>query len=246
MVEMVKIVHSNYDKISDVCMYLDPNYVLKFNVELHRKTKNNNIRSYHSEVGYTSNSTNQYCVNINRDFRYYFSIESLNKPIGADKRLKIVIDQNDIYFLLFNLHKVVEWFTSEQFKSLFVKDGNKIFIPVRVENVKCVMSFNTYLEFEPVVIENDKGEQFIGVLMFLNNDGVNIFLPVNMVLTLYDFLNRFNMFQSAQIMINYLGRPDYGTNLYDIDTGTSNESVVNSKSFNGVGFFDRVKAVQNE
>lgn len=244
MVEMVKLVHDNYDKISDTCLYLSNEYVLKFNVELHRKT-DKGTRSYHREIGYTSPISNTYRVNINREFRYYFSIESTKSPKN-DKRLKLIIAEKDIYFFRFKYKEVVDWFTGEQYNKLFVKDNTgKIIIYNRVNPVKCVISFNEYIEFEPSVLEINN-ESIIGVRVFLNSDGVSFFMNVNMVLTFYDFIWRFNMFQSAQLMINYLQRPNYGTNFYNMDTGESNEVITKDKNFNGVGFFDRVKAKKKE
>ena len=101
MKEMIKIVHNDYEKISDTCMWLSNEYILKFTVELNKHNDKFGKINYYKEIGYTSNG--EYKVNINRDFIYYLSIESLHRNQNGNK-IQIRITINDIYFLKYKLN----------------------------------------------------------------------------------------------------------------------------------------------
>ena len=75
MEEVIKIVHKNYEKITDDIMWLSNSWMLKFSVILNKYDNNNQKQNYHKEVGYYKN--NDFCININRSFDYYLLIESV-------------------------------------------------------------------------------------------------------------------------------------------------------------------------
>lgn len=209
---MVKIIDQNYEKISDTCLWLSGEFVLKFNVELYKKSKQGQRYNFHKEIGYTVDD--QLRININRDFISYLSIESIKRD-GAGNKVQIRIDQNNIYFLRYRLHEVANWFISKEYESLFIKKDRKIYITQTVEPIKIQVMFGNYIEFEPAVITYPGmiEEQTNGVNVYLNNDGVCFFMSVNTLLNFMYFIDTFNMYQSAQLMLNYIGRPDNGTNI---------------------------------
>lgn len=215
MPEMIKIIHNNYQKITDFIMALSHDYVLKFNVELNRDTKNNERENYHKEFGYYVN--NDYRVNIYRDMNPYLSIESVVR--NDQNRIQIRIGMRDIYFFKLKLNEVIQWFTKEEFKTLFVKKDNRIIIPVKVNPIIVKVSFGEYIEFEPSTITIGN-EQYIGVKVYLNSDNISFFMGINTLLSLNYFIDTFNMYQSSQLMLNYLGRPENGTNY--IEYGKNN------------------------
>lgn len=234
--EMVKIVHQDYEKISDKCMWLSNEYILKFNVELNKHNDRFGKDNYHKEFGYILNG--EYRVNISRDFIYYLSIESIKRSIDGTK-IQLRIGINDIYFLKFKLHEVVDWFTSKAHKSLFVKKDGRIIIPFKVDPIRINVSFDNYIEFEPATITLQNEEQIIGVRVYLNSDSISFFMNVNTLLSFTYFIDTFNMYQSAQLMLNYLGRPDNGTNYtgYEYNYKQKQESK---------SFFSRVNAEENK
>mgnify|MGYP003470099290 CR=1 FL=1 len=236
MNEMVKIAYQDYEKISDICMWLSKEYVLKFNVELNKHT-NNNKENFHKEIGYSMNG--DFRVNINRSFNYYLSIESVKRS-SEGLKLQLRIGVEHIYFLKFKLHEVIKYFTSEEYKSLFVKKDNKIIMTSKVPSVIVNIAFNNYIEFEPVVATFDENNQSIGIRLFLGSDGVSFFMDVNTLLSFSYFIDTFNMYQSAQLMLNYLGRPENGTNYFGMNNKNSNNYVPVSN--NTSTFFDRVNA----
>ena len=125
--------------------------------------------------------------------------------------------------LEFKLNQVAEWFTSERNQGLFAKKDGKIFMPISVNPIKITgLMFNKYLEFEPSIMNYDNGDQAIGVRMYINSDTNSVFMEIGRFLGFKDFIENFNMYQSAQLMLNYLQRPEYGEYLYDIETKSYN------------------------
>ena len=50
MVDMVKIIHNNYEKISDDLFWLSNRWVLKFNVKLNKYSDKYGRTNYHKEI----------------------------------------------------------------------------------------------------------------------------------------------------------------------------------------------------
>lgn len=213
MVDMVNIVHKNYEKISDELMWLSKNWILKFTVVLNKYSDKFGRQNYHKEVGYWKN--NEYCININRVFDYYLSIESSTKDDFGNKQ-SIQIRLTDMYIFVFKLNQVSEWFTAANNSGLFAKKNGKIIMVGGTQPIKVLLSFDNYIEFEPSILNLDNGDQLIGVRMYLNSDRETLFIDINRFLAFKYFIENFNMYQSAQMMINYLQRPELGTNMFDM------------------------------
>lgn len=244
MVEMCKITHNNYDRITDKVMWLGFGATLNFNVDLYymrseKFSKDKIKENFHREVMYKPNPDGEYRVKIIRDFNYYFTIDLSTK----DMKNRVIITANEIYFLVFNLKAVMKWFIGENgVNNIFAKrpDG-RIFIPTKPESIKIQLAFNTSLEIEPRV-EIIDGYDTIGVRLYMNNANDFFFMPSNNVFSLVHMFSTCNMYQLAQNMLNYMGRPEYGTNSYDM---TANTIQTNSNNTPG-GFFDRVGAKRKD
>lgn len=230
--EMVKIVHNDYEKISDTVFWIDRNWVLKFVVRLNKYTEKGKD-NFHKEFGY--NTKNGFGVSINRSFDYFLQLESTARDSNGFKDT-ITITQNDIYFFQFKLAKAVEWFTGNQ--TIFARKGGEIFIPSKTYSERVDLTFGDYIEMEPSVIKYDNGNQIIGVRFYLGNDVVNFFMDVNKFLSFNYFISTFNMYLAAQGLLAYLGRPEYGTNYNSFAS-----SYTGNKNSSG-GFFNKVNAVK--
>lgn len=235
MKELCKIIYNDYEKISDICMWLSNEYVLKFTVELNKHNDKYGKSNFYKEIGYTIDE--DYRVNINRDFVYYLSIESIKKTLDGNK-LNIRIGLNDIYFLKYKLEQAISWFTDKYFENLFARDNNnKIVMTMKPNPIKIDLSFGNYIEIEPSIFTFDNTlEQLTGVRIYLSSDSNSLFMNVNTLFGFKYFIDTFNMYQSAQNMLNFLGRPEYGTNYFEY-------SPVKSKQ--NEGFFNRINAKSN-
>ena len=216
MINKKSITHSMYNKITDVVFYINTGYVLKFNTVLNRVNKNNEIINYHSEVSYTSKD-NVNLININRKFDYYLSIESLIKNEETGLRDFIKITQNDIYFLKHKMNVVADLFTDKD-NVLFTRKDNKIILVDNSIYVILELYGGKKMEFRPCVYySNISNEQFIGVRIYYED--FSFFVSIASFLALKDIIDNFNMYQSAQMMLAYMDRPEYGYNLNDYSTG---------------------------
>lgn len=235
MKELCKIIYNDYEKISDICMWLSNEYVLKFTVELNKHNDKYGKSNFYKEIGYTIDE--DYRVNINRDFVYYLSIESIKKTLDGNK-LNIRIGLNDIYFLKYKLEQAILWFTDKYFENLFARDNNnKIVMTMKPNPIKIDLSFGNYIEIEPSIFTFDNTlEQLTGVRIYLSSDSNSLFMNINTLFGFKYFIDTFNMYQSAQNMLNFLGRPEYGTNYFEY-------SPVKSKQ--NEGFFNRINAKSN-
>ena len=240
MPEMCNLIHNDYDRISDKVMWLGFGAVLNFNVDLFFQRKDGvsteKIKeNFHREFIYRTSQDAPYRVKILRDFNYYFTIECNSKDIKE----RAIIGPEQIYFLIFNIKKVIKWFIGENgVNTIFSRKDGKLFIPTHPEPIRVNLAFGNYIEFEPA-IDTSSGYEMIGVRTFINNDGVFFFMNSDTVFSLYQMLSTCNMYVLAQNMLNYIGRPEYGTNSYNMNTGESNrpQSKLTKKSF-----FDRVGA----
>ena len=245
MPNMCNIIHNDYDRISDKVMWLGFGATLNFNVDLFFKRKDNvskeNIKeNFHREFLYKLNQDDgTYRVKILRDFNYYFTIEyNLN---NIKERATIGPDQ--IYFFIFNLKKVMQWFIGENgINTIFSKKDGKLFIPTHPEPIKINLAFDGYIEFEPA-IDSSSGYEVIGVKCYLNNDGIFFFMNSDTLFSLYHMVSTCNMYSLAQNILNYIGRPEYGTNSYNMVTGvSSNNNRPQQQPTQNLSFFDRVGA----
>ena len=242
MVDMVKIVHNNYEKITDDLFWLSPRWILKFNVRLNRYNDKYGRMNYHKEIMYTKGKETY--ININRSFDYYLSLESTFKNDSNQKEC-IFISIIDFYTFKQKLNIGLEWFTSSKYKNLFAKKDGKIFMP-RGVNILDIDLKGSLLQIEPTIFELDNGDQLIGVNIFINKYE-KVFIDVNKFLALVDIINSLNMFQSAQIMLTYLQKPEIGDNIYDMgsvmpeyNTVDDSKTVFPKKKDDGLGFFDRI------
>jgi hypothetical protein len=241
---MVKMVHNNYEKITDDLFWLSQKWVIKFNVRLNTYSDKYGRINYHKEVMYSKGKETY--VNINRSYNYFITIES---TFRNDNNLKesVYISSIDFYMFKVKFNQAMEWFVSDKYSDLFAKKDNKIFMPRGVKPLEINLKNNT-IEIEPTVFEADNTDYIIGVNIFINKTE-KVFVDVNKFLALVDMLNSLNMLQSAQLMINYLQRPEFGENIYDMGNfdGDYNTVPDNSKAYvpkkkdDGLSFFDKVK-----
>ena len=243
MTRMASLIHNNYEKIIDDIFWLSQKWILRFNVKLNKITDKYGRVNFHKEVAYDRGS-NTY-VNINRSYDYYFTIENIYRNDDGSKT-SVFIPSIKFYMFKQRLNMALQWFISDEFNNLFVKKDGKIIIQAMVNKLDIQMGEASLIELLPAIYELENGDQIIGLNMYINKYDV-IFIDVNRFMALVDLVNMINPLLTAQIMINYLGRPEPGTNLYDMgslrpDPNTVDNSSINipKKKDSGLGFFDRI------
>ena len=212
--------YDQYERIYDIIMYLGFNTILKFNVDLAHYSDKSNREMFHKEFEYMNKQTNMPVISIRRDYNFYLSIENV-KMINNIERQIVRIGIEEITLLKHILHQAAKWFTNAEYKDLYAIHNGQLIMtrkvtPVGINN----LPYNKYIEFEPAIyIANE--EAIPGVRMTLSDNANFTDMPLNRFMGFKYIIDTFNMYQSAQNMINYIARPEPGHNLSSYVDGTN-------------------------
>jgi len=205
----------NYNKMEDIIMFLGKNACLKMNINLFHKSERIGRISYHSEVRYFNEKIGSSVINLKRSFDFFMSIENL-KPINGEKQY-IMIRQEDIYLLRKVLLQVYDYFNNS-FDKIFVKHGNRV--SVAPEFAKPVeyngLPLGKYLIFTPDIIDSMDGTKHGCIRMNLSSPTSFVYMSLNKLSGLVETINNADMYLYAQNMSTYFGKPENGTNLFDM------------------------------
>lgn len=202
----------DYEKISDDLMFIGNSTILRLNVVLAKPdSRDQTRRHFHKEYAYSTSkySDKDVVVTMRRSFEYYLSIDKLDA-----REYSTMIRIQDIMLVRMKIHEVLNWFTSE----VFGMKNNQLYIFKHPEPaVVSGLVENKSIIFEPVVITWDDGSQEQGVRMTLTDSNMYIDIPIGKFYGFAYIIDSINMFESAQLLVNYLGRPELGTNLCEFE-----------------------------
>lgn len=230
--EPIKISHKDYEKISDV-VYSNARISIKLNVKLNTYSDNKGRINYHREVSYYNEKAGAVVYNINRSFEYFLSIEDF-------KGAYIMIGVNHYLSLITMLDEIFKWFVDKKFNGLFAKKDNEELVVARhVKGIRIeYLPMGKWLEAIPKAISFPNGDYATGIRLFLSSYENYVDITFDEFQGILYILKTLNMFQSAQNMINYLQRPQYGTNLYNMqnikDTGSIDDKIDFEQEVRGV------------
>lgn len=198
-----------YDRLSDDLYYLGNSTVVRFNVSLGRVNENDGTKvSYHKEFMYPSNKYSNFDdqITMRRSFSYYLTIEKIDA-----REASIMIRVQDILLLRAKLHEALNWFNDNTFgikqQRLYVVNRPKSII---IDN----LPDNKYISLDPIVIEwENTGDQQQGIRLSFSEGSVYADISIDKFYGFVYTIDTLNMYESAQLLLNYFGRPDYGTNL---------------------------------
>ena len=211
---MQELKFENYNKIEDTMIFLGKNTVLKMNLNLYQKSEKMGRSSYHKEIMYFNETIGEKVVNIKRSFDFFMSIENL-KPVNGEKQF-IMIRQEDIWLFRKVLHKVHEFF-SENFAEIFTKRGKSVNIDPNIKPIEYNgLPMNKYLIFTPDVTETISGQTIGCIRMNLSSPTNYVLMSLNKLSGLLESINNADMYLYAQNMSTYMGRPIFGSGLFDM------------------------------
>lgn len=202
----------DYDKLSDDLYYLGNGIILRFNVILAKKREDGTRNYFHHEYMYDSKYTdNDKVITMRRNFDYYLTIE---KP--SDFAQSIQIRLHHMIALRAKLREVSKWFTDSK---TFIINRGKLTIQGKPPQITITgFSSGKCLSFDPIIIDDKvSGMQQPGVRLVMNNSDLFTDIPIDYFYGLFYLIDSFNMYQSAQLLVNYLGRPNYGDNLVEFE-----------------------------
>lgn len=205
------------DKISDDVYAIGPNVILKFNVSL-SKISNGKRHHFHKEYEYPTKGISEYhsLVTLKRSFDYYLSIENMQKDNFGNKAfIRIGVQE----YILFKraLEVALSWFTDSKYSNLFVNDNGKLRLVAPIPDFKISkLPMQKYIEFIPIIIDYgiSNADKEPGVRIILSDPSSYVDINVDRLMGLYYIISCFNMYQSAITMINYIERPEFGTNRF--------------------------------
>lgn len=204
----------DYDKISDDLYWLSKRVVLRFNVTLARQTQDGNRVFYHKEFMFNTTKylDKEKVVMMRRSFQFYLSIDDLDNYEN-----NTTIGVQDIILFRTKLHEASLWFTN----GVFGEKNHKLIIKSKPNPIVLTgLPYNKFITFEPIVIEYDNATQQQGVRIVLS-DITYVDVSIDRFYGLFYLVNSINMYQSAQLMLNYLGRPNLGCNMYEFTSSDS-------------------------
>lgn len=215
------IEYIDYDKISDDLCWLGNKCIVRMVVKLANRAKDGTRYHFHKEFKYEGNYINKKdLITIRRSFEYYISIDSL------ETKASTIITIRDILLLRMQLNEAFKWFYDKTFA---IKNDKLIILNKKKPIIVDGLMGGKYLMFEPIVYVDYEEKQSKGVRITLDNDTFTD-IPVNVFAGFMYVINSIDMFTAAQNMINYIGHPDFGTNLYTFERSeyVGKEEVTNT------------------
>lgn len=237
---------SKYEKITDDIMIIANRVVLRMNVSLSYYNQENKRYNFHREVEYYSQKANKNLINIKRNFDYYLTIEhTINKDY-------IRIGLRDILKLRYALDESYKFFIDPKYKNLYAKKDGELILYMKTDPIIITVSMDKYLRFEPCVYTDFRGEAQRGLRMFLSSTQSYCDISISNLEAFKYIIDTINLYESAQLMINYIERPDFGTNLYTFNTEPNDEASADFEGKEGrkikldknLSFFDKMKGLE--
>ena len=203
----------NYDKISDVILWLDKNYYLKLNVRLTRNDKNGNKIPFHSE--YKTEYNNNINYTIRRDYNVFYSIECNDRTIAENNYTYLY--PSDVYVLNMLIEKnILPWFMGDG--RVFCKDVNdKLIVKYTdIERQYLPLPGNGFLSFYPTIVEFMDGTSKEGVNIGMNRNNITFDVTVDKFFQFAYIMSRTDMISAAIGMLNYVKSKPYLVNYRDL------------------------------
>lgn len=209
------------DKISDDVYAIGPNVILKFNVSL-SKISGGKRYHFHKEYEYPTKNIqdNPTLVTIKRSFDYYLSIENMQKDNNGNK-LFIRIGPQEYMLFKRGLEEAISWFTDSKYAKLFAQDEGRLVLVAPIPEFKIHnLPMQKYIEFIPTIIDRgiSNADKEPGIRIVLSDPLVYIDITLDRLMGLYYIVSCLNMYQSALSIINYIQRPEFGTNRFVIES----------------------------
>ena len=209
--------HQSYNRLTDDIFYLGSDVVLRMNVILYVvDIKNKKRYFYHKEVGHIDNDHNL-VFRMKRSFDYYLSLENYLSDSKGEK-LFIQIRLHNMYMLRQTLSSALVWLDDPRYDSLFTHIGGTLdSIPKAMSAIKLTINnlpMGNFIVLCPCfVIKTFEGQsiQSKGIRMFFAYDKY-IDLSARQFQGFTQSIMDINLFNAAQQMLSYFGRPPYGCN----------------------------------
>ena len=223
---MKPIRYEDYESITDTIFYAS-NLQLQFSVKLYNKDMNGNRRSIYGETLYNTSSKYKDNYEVRKINRKIYCNLVLGNIRDTDfyKKDNVFITYQDMILLRQTLNSVA----NNVIKNIGVNSKGSLELK-QTSNPDIIMLHGKRLEFIPIVL-NYENEQMRGVRVTLNNyDNYND-ISFDQFLGLKYIIDSFDMYGNAVSLLNYLGRPEFGTNTFNLNNNGSYSGMTNTSAF---------------
>lgn len=202
---------SDYDRITDVLMYLSNEITLNFTVTLSRKNKSGQRMFFQFETEYSSKYIGtDVARSIKRNMNFYFVID--NKTFFAGG---FILKPQDVIILLKIIEdQIIPWYFGTKRIFSLTKDGSKLIIKGKFHPIYYTQSQDKYLRFDPFVYTYEDETCKEGIRMYLNSDSDWVDMDIDKFMGFYYILKNTDMYSAACSMTNYVKCPPYGVNVF--------------------------------
>lgn len=203
--------YEDYESICDK-IYSSGKLSLNFNVVLYYKSREGKRIANHSEVEYSGESkgyTNGMTLRkINRRINSYllFSIKDFNSGLNQS----IMIGMADMLLFRAQLNNI----SNKILESFKMNNNGKIHI-VKKEDPQVLTFHNNWIQFQPIVIRTDNDGDIRGVRISINNYETFEDISLDSFYAYKYIIDSFDMYNNSIILLNYLGRPEFGYNSFN-------------------------------
>lgn len=212
-------------KISSVIMWLPQMTQVEIVSSLWNTSKKRGRTSYHKEVRYFNEAANKQLVNITLEFDTYVVINQI-RPTSTGEKVFLMLHIPEIFILVNALDTMYSMITKD-FNKIFQRKNGRAFIGKKLAPIEITLSkiSNSYLILSPDIIEERNGDFVGGIRINLSSSTNYVIINMRQVIELKEKLKT-DVLVHGQAMINYIGRPEFGYNLYQIGDGTQGEDDV--------------------
>ena len=228
--------YNNLDRIKTVFFRLSHNIVIYHIVKVAYKDKEGNRKYGHTEYIYKSNQYNdtKMVSSINLNYESYFEIVDITKSWTDNRSIKIGAE--DLYKLVEGLEKVANWFDSDSILDLFTMDKGMIKLKEEKLGIGEEIHFREHicLTLYPIPRSDENGNNRLALMCLINSTRCSSIVEVNSLKALLFNLRTANLFMYGLLVMNYIGRPDFGqfaVNMED-EYNMSNEITQNKTESN--------------
>lgn len=205
------ILFENYNKIRSTFCWLPNNLIVRVNTSLYRNTKSGGRTSYHSEIKYFNQRANDSCVNIDLHVDTFISIEPLKS--SGDKDICYIRSQ-DIIQMRNILDDIIFKYNTKYSDIFYIEDGVYKINKSILEDQYYKCSYGELFFVSNIIDKKNPqgGIDKIGVITLKLSNKTFSDLDLTSLHLFREALN-VNLFMYGQMMLNYLQRPENGTNI---------------------------------
>lgn len=208
------ITWKSYAKIADE-VFSSAGISVKMNVSLYKdipmQDGTKRRRLFHMEYGYKDKEGVD-TYSIHRTFDYYLSIENTNRlDSGYKEFVRIGVTEIDNFRA--ELFRVYQWIRYPE--KIYTTDSNgRLYIDKEVKPVFIggLPPKNRFMAFEPAI--GDSETPYKAIKIVFNSQANIIIMPMNRFLGFYHVMMNVNLYDAAQNLLSYIGRPTFGSNLF--------------------------------